>query len=234
MSAKEIQKTLRDLADEGNAEQTQRFFKTGKGEYGEGDKFLGIKVPVLRKIVKQYKNVKGSVALVMLHSEFHEERLFAIFLLIEQYKVGNLEQKESIFTNYLKNTKFINNWDLVDSSAHYIVGAHLENKKRSILYELAESKLLWDRRIAVIATFWFIRKNDFKDTLKLASQLLNDEEDLMHKAVGWMLREVGKRNLLAEENFLIKNYKSMPRTMLRYAIEKFPEEQRQAYLKGTI
>ncbi len=234
IKAKEIQNSIRTNADPDIAKISQRFFKTGKGEYAAGDLFLGIKVPVLRRIAKQYKNIPEAVAFDILHSEFHEERLFAIFLLVDQYKRGNLKQKESIFKNYLKNTKYINNWDLVDSSAHYIVGAHLENKKRTILYKLAESKLLWERRIAVIATFCFIRKNDFKDTLKLASQLMNDEEDLIHKAVGWMLREVGKRDLLAEDTFLIKNYKNMPRTMLRYAIEKFPEEQRQAYLKGII
>lgn len=234
MNAKEIQKTLRDLSDSGIAKHSQRFFKTGKGEYGHGDIFLGIRVPVLRQQVKKFKSVPLLEVCTLLKSEYHEERLLALLLLVQKFTNGDENQKSEIYTLYLKHTKYINNWDLVDSSAHLIVGAYLDDKDRQPLYGLVKSNSLWERRIAIIASMYFIRKNDFKDTLKISGELLEDNEDLIHKAVGWMLREVGKRDKSSEENFLRAHYKTMPRTMLRYAIEKFPEEERQHYLKGLI
>ena len=164
----------------------------------------------------------------------HEERLVALFILIHKFQAGDDKQKEKIFKLYLKNTKYINNWDLIDLSANKIAGEYLINKPKKILYKLAKSKSLWERRIAIMSTFQFIKNNQFEETLKISNLLLKDEHDLIHKAVGWMLREVGKRSLAIEESFLRKLYKRMPRTMLRYAIERFPEKKRQAYLKGKI
>ena len=231
---KEIQKTLSDLGDPNIAEHSQRFFKTGPGEYGEGDIFRGIRVPVQRKVAQQFKHVDLSTAIELLHSKFHEDRLVALFILVEKYKKKDPQQRQEIYDLYLNNTAYINNWDLVDSSAHKIVGPHLENRDRTILYKLAKSEMLWERRIAMMATCYFISKNDFEDTLSLAKILLHDKEDLIHKVVGWMLRELGKRNYNLEDGFLQQHYQTMPRTMLRYAIEKFPEERRQAYLKGKV
>lgn len=234
ITAKHIQSELQKLANKKYAEHALRFFKTGKGEYGEGDKFLGIRVPVLRKLVKTYRGISLDKILILLKSKFHEERMVALFFLVDMFKRGEGENKKTICRIYLDNTKYINNWDLVDTTAWHIVGAFLYDKDRKPLYTLARSNNLWERRIAILSTFYFIREDEFKDTLKLAEILLHDNEDLMHKAVGWMLREVGKRNLKKEEAFLEKHYASMPRTMLRYAIEKFPEKRRQMYLKGKI
>lgn len=230
----EIQNTLRELGNPEIAEHSQRFFKTGPGEYGEGDLFRGIRVPVLRQNAKKYKHIDIDVAKALLHSDYHEDRLLALIILVLKYKKGDEAMKQAIYDLYLGNTKWINNWDLVDSSAHKIVGPHLENRDRAILYQLAKSDLLWERRIAMMSTYHFIHKDDFEDALKLAEILLHDEEDLIHKVVGWMLRELGKRNFDLEDGFLQKHYRSMPRTMLRYAIEKFPEERRQMYLKGMV
>ena len=225
---------LKKLANPEIAAHSQRYFKTGKGQYGEGDVFLGIRVPIIRKTVKLFKDTPLSEIKKLLKSEYHEVRLFSLLLLVYQFSKADNEQKEKIYKIYLKNTKYINNWDLVDSSASYIVGSYLMDKDRSILYDLAISKNIWSRRISIIATAYFINNHDFSDTLKIAKILLNDSEDLIHKAVGWMLREIGNRDKKTEEKFLNKYYKKMPRTMLRYAIEKFSKEQRRAYLKGDV
>ena len=234
MDARTIQSKLKGLANKNNAEVAQRFFKTGPGEYGEGDIFLGIRVPVLRRLAKEYQTIKVKEAEHLLKSPIHEERLLALFILIRIYSKAEEVIKKAIYELYLKNSKFINNWDLVDSSAEYIVGDFLLDKEKNPLYQLARSKNLWDRRISIMSTFCFIKRRQYSETLKVAKKLLNDKENLIHKAVGWMLREVGKRNLHLEEEFLKEHYKEMPRTMLRYAIEKFPETKRQGYLKGKI
>ena len=223
-----LEKELKIKANLEKAKILQRFFKTGPGEYGEGDVFLGIVVPEIRKLVKKYSNLKIKEIIKLLHSKIHEERLTALLIMVNKFQVE--EDKEKIYNLYLKNTKYINNWDLVDLSADKIIGDYLLNKPKSILYKLAKSKRIWERRISIIATFNFIKNNKFKETLKIAKILLNDEHDLIHKAVGWMLREVGKRDLKTEEKFLKKYYKKMPRTMLHYAIEKFPEKKRKQYL----
>jgi 3-methyladenine DNA glycosylase AlkD len=225
---------LLQLANEKIAEHSQRFFKTGKGEYGEGDIFLGIRVPLLRKLVKKYRGISITEVRKLLHSKFHEERLLAVLMLVQLFKSGDESVQKQVYDLYLENTEYINNWDIVDISASNIVGAHLYEKDKAPLYDLVQSKNLWERRISIISTFYFIRQNEFDDTLKLAKILLNDKEDLIHKAVGWMLREVGKREIEFEEEFLQEHYKIMPRTMLRYAIEKFPETSRKMYLRGEV
>jgi len=234
MSLIEIKKEIKKNANPQKAELLQRFFKTGPGQYGEGDIFLGIMVPVQRSIAKKYKELSLKNIKELLNSDKHEERLIALLILVEQYKKGDEQKKEDIFTFYHLNRKRINNWDLVDLTAHIISGSYLIDKDKIILYKLAESKNIWDRRIAVISTFHFIKNNVFNDALGIAEILLNDKHDLIQKAVGWMLREIGNRDMNTEEGFLEKHYKKMPRTMLRYAIEKFPEKKRLAYLKGNI
>ena len=233
-SLEDIQKKLKNLGNKEKAKIHQRFFKTGPGEYGEGDVFIGVTVPELRKLAKEYKAISPNEIKQLLQSPIHEERLLSLFLLINRYSKGDEPEKKRIYELYLKNTKFINNWDLVDCSAGHIVGAFLFERSKKPLYNLADSDNLWKRRISIISTFYFIRHKQFTDTLKIAKILLLDKEDLIHKAVGWMLREIGKRNISVEENFLKKHYKKMPRTMLRYAIEKFPEPKRLRYLKGKI
>ncbi len=229
-----LKKLLFDLKKLKNAEKAKnyaRFFKTEKGEYGYGDKFLGITVPDQRKIVKKYyQDISLKDVRLLLQSPFHEERLVALLALVEKYKKANDEKKKEIFKLYFSNLHRVNNWDLVDVTCRDIVGAYLYDKNRKLLYRLAASKNLWKRRVAVISTFYFIAKNDFQDSLKIAKLLLKDKHDLIHKAVGWMLREVGKRSLLAEKKFLDKHAAVMPRTMLRYAIEKFAEKERKSYL----
>lgn len=234
MANNEITDFLKSLGNKKVAKHSMRFFKTAEGEYGFGDKFLGIRVPVIRQAVKKYKTVPLSTAEKLLKSEYHEIRLFALLFLVVRFSNSHPEEQEEIYRLYLSNTKYVNNWDLVDLSAHYIVGAYLENKDKAVLYDLSGSNLLWERRIAIMATFYFIRKKKFTDTLRISKQLLGDREDLIHKAVGWMLREVGKRDLSKEVAFLSSNYKKMPRTMLRYAIEKFSKKERQKYLLGTV
>ncbi|MCP4680906.1 MAG: DNA alkylation repair protein [Desulfobacterales bacterium] len=230
---KQIMKKLRELSDKDIAAHSQRFFKTGKGEYGEGDRFLGIRVPPIRKCVKEYRSISLEDTLKLLKSPFHEARLLALLMLVAKYSSTNKSTEQgAIYRSYLSHTKYINNWDLVDCSAQHIVGAHLFSRDRKTIYRLIRSKNLWERRIGVMATFHFIRKEAFSDTLIIAESLLDDQEDLIHKAVGWMLREVGNRNRDVEEKFLTKHYKEMPRTMLRYAIEKLPEIERLAYLHG--
>ncbi|WP_083234244.1 DNA alkylation repair protein [Candidatus Marithrix sp. Canyon 246] len=225
---------LHSLSNPEIAKHSQHFFKTAKGEYGYGDKFLGIRVPMIRQTVKKYKNTSLEVTQKLLQSNYHEIRLFALLVLVEQFSKANADQQNQIYKIYLANTQYINNWDLVDTTAPHIVGKYLDNKDKSILHELSKSSCLWKRRIAIMSTFTFIRNHDFEETLQISELLLNDQEDLIHKAVGWMLREIGKRNLLKETEFLKLYYKTMPRTMLRYAIEKFNKEERQKYLKGLI
>ena len=208
----------------------QGFFKTGPGEYAEGDIFIGINVPIVRILAKKYQCLPFNETLRLLKSRIHEERLLALFILILKYRKAVSREKEKIYKIYLRNSKYINNWDLVDVTAKHIVGDYLYNKRRCKLYQLARSDSLWERRIAVLATFHFIERGDYKDTLKIAKILLLDKHDLIHKAVGWMLREVGKRDIRIEDRFLDKNYNRMPRTMLRYAIERFPENKRLRYL----
>ena len=227
-----IKKDLQKLANPKQAEILQRFFKTGKGEYGEGDIFLGIKVPEQREVAKKYDLTLEEIQ-DLLSDKVHEYRLTALFILVNKYKKSDKKNKKEIFDFYLKNTKSINNWDLVDLSAPNIVGDYLLDKDKSILYKLAKSDNLWEKRIAVLATFAFIKDNQFEDAFKISEILLKDNHDLIHKAVGWMLREIGKRNLEAEERFLNNHYKKMPRTMLRYAIERFPESKRKYYLKKS-
>ena len=230
--ATKITKQLKALGNKTAAAHAQRFFKTGPGQYGEGDIFLGIRVPTLRKLAKEHRDISLDAAVELLQSPFHEVRLLALLILVLQYERGGNEK--AIYRAYLANTHRINNWDLVDVTAEHLVGAYLFERNRQPLYKLARSKSLWERRIAIIATFYFIRRNQFEDTLAIADLLLNDKEDLMHKAVGWMLREIGKRNLKTEEDFLLPRYKHMPRTMLRYAIERFPEKKRISYLKSKM
>ena len=229
-----IKYEIRKLANKKTAKHSQRFFKTGKGQYGEGDIYLGIRVPVLRKIAKKFRRISLAEVSKLLESKFHEERLLSILMLVNLFKSGDEDDQELIYELYLDKTKFINNWDIVDISAGNIVGAFLFEKDKAPLYRLVFSENLWERRIAIVATFYFIRNDEFDDTLKIAEILFTDKEDLIHKAVGWMLREVGKRVIEIEEEFLEEHYLKMPRTMLRYAIERFPETRRKMYLKGQI
>jgi 3-methyladenine DNA glycosylase AlkD len=225
---------LNAIANPDYAQKAKSYFKTLPGQYAAGDKFIGVRNPELRKLSKKYSNLQPIEVESLIHSLIHEKRLLGLLILIEQYKKADLDRKEKFYTTYVNNFKHINNWDLVDLSAPNIVGDFLFDKKRDILTAWAISEHLWTRRIAIISTYYFIRNQQFEDTIKLAKILLNDKEDLIHKAVGWMLREVGKRNSSCMEKFLVLNYRSMPRTMLRYAIEKLPESKRQQYLKGII
>lgn len=227
---KEIRKRLKEEANEKDALFLQRFFKTGAGQYGEGDVFLGIRVPVLRKLAKEYKTLPPAELLPVLRSIYHEERLFALIVLVNAFTKGDETLRRQIYDLYLANSRYINNWDLVDISAPNIVGAFLMDKNKAHLYDWAQSNNLWERRMAMLATFYFVRQNQFTDTMRIAELLVRDTEDLIHKASGWMLREVGKRDMHCAELFLQKHCKIMPRTMLRYAIEKFPEAKRQMYL----
>jgi len=230
----QIKKDIKKKANPKQAKILQRFFKTGKGQYGEGDIFLGLKVPEQREIVKKYPNLSLPKIQQLLKSKIHEQRLIALLLLVQKYKKSNEEDKARIFNLYLKNTKYINNWDLVDLSAPNIVGDFLLDKKRKILYDLAESKSLWEKRISVLATFAFIKERELQDSLRISRILLKDKHDLIHKAIGWMLREVGKKDLKLLEDFLKKYYAQLPRTTLRYAIERFEEKKRLKFLKGEF
>jgi len=226
-----IKEDLRKLANPSKAKILQRFFKTGKGEYGEGDVFLGVMVPEQRKVAKKYKDLSLGDIQKLLSSKVHEHRLTSLFILIDKYKKAEEAEKKKIFDFYLKNTKNVNNWDLIDLSAPKIVGHYLLDKERDILYKLAKSPSLWERRIAILSTAEFIKNNEHKDTLAISKMLLNDVHDLIHKGVGWMLREVGKWvDQEIEEEFLKKHHKKMPRTMLRYAIEKFDEKKKRFYM----
>lgn len=227
-------RALHAEADPGKADVLQRFFKTGPGDYGEGDVFLGVQVPQVRRIAKGLCDMPYADICRLLHSDVHEERLLALLIFVQIYQSGDEVTKKQVYDLYLENTEYINNWDLVDLSAHHVPGDYLLHRNREPLRHLARSSDIWERRIAIVSTFRFIRENDFTETLRIADTLLEDKEDLIRKAVGWMLREVGNRDLAVEENFLKPRYDRMPRTMLRYAIERFPEAKRQRYLKGTI
>ena len=226
---------IRALANKEIAKHSLRFFKTAKGEYGHGDIFLGVRTPQIRLIAKKHIGISTTEMKTLIKSKYHEERLLGLIILVNKYsKAKDEKSKNQLYKIYVSSFKYVNNWDLVDVTCPHIIGKHLMDKDRSILYSWAKSDNLWTKRIAIVSTHWFIRKNDLQDTFKIAEMLLNDEHDLIHKAVGWMLREAGKRDLEKEEIFLKKHYKNMPRTMLRYSIEKFPEPKRQKYLKGKI
>lgn len=235
MILSQIKKDLKSKATKKRAKALAWFFKTGKGEYGEGDIFIGVTLPELSRVVKKYTD-KASLKDIdqFLKDRVHEYRMTALAMLCHKYRKSDIKTRKHIVGFYLKHTKNINNWDLVDCSAGHILGDYLLDKNKTIIYKLAKSKNLWEKRIAIIATSAFIGKSQFTDTLKIAQILIGDSHDLIHKAVGWMLREVGKKSLKTEEQFLKKYYRKMPRTMLRYAIERFPEKQRQKYLKGLI
>jgi len=229
-----LKKELQKNSSKEKAEIYSKFFKTQKGEYGEGDIFIGLTVPKQRKIAKKYSNLSLSKIQQLLKSKIHEYRLTALLIICEKYKKAKEEEKANIFNFYLKNTKKINNWDLVDISAPNIVGNFLLDKKKSVLYNLANSSNLWEKRIAIVSTLYFIQKKEFEDALAISEILLKDKHSLIHKAVGWMLREIGKRNEPILEDFLKFHYKTIPRTTLRYAIERFEESKRKEYLGGTF
>ena len=228
---KSLKSDLQSLADPEKAKILSRFFKTGRGQYGEGDVFLGIVVPKQRAVAKKYLELSLSDIHRLLSSKIHEHRLVALLILVNKYKEADGKAKGEIAQFYLEHTKQVNNWDLVDLSAPNIPGDYLLDKDRSVLYRLARSGNLWERRISVLSTLAFIRENDFADTLRVSEILLRDDHDLIHKAVGWMLREIGKRDLKTEEQFLKRHYRRMPRTMLRYAIERFDKKRRKSFLK---
>ena len=226
----QIKKDLSQLSDPERAKNLSWFFKTGKGQYGEGDVFLGITVPEQRKVAKKYTDLSLNDLQELLNSEIHEHRFTALVILISKYRKAEESSKKEIFDFYLRNTKNINNWDLVDLSAPRIIGDYLLNKDRTTLFKLARSNILWERRISILSTFTFIDNCDFEDALSISELLLHDEHDLIHKAVGWALREIGKRDQNVEEKFLTKHCPNAPRTMLRYAVEKFDEKKRKKYL----
>ena len=235
MSLQLLRQDLKKLSNPKKAKLLSRFFKSGKGENGEGDIFLGVTVPESRKIAIKYKSLSLEEVEDLLKSKIHEERLIALLLLVHNYQ-KHPEKRQEIYNFYLKSAKnnCINNWDLVDLSCHQIVGEYLLDKDRAVLYKLASSSNLWEKRISIISTAAFIRKNQFQDTIRISKLLIKDKYDLIHKAVGWMLREVGKRDISLLRRFLNSHYKEMPRTMLRYSIEKLPEKQRKAYLKASF
>ena len=230
MTAKDAKKKLKSLASPEVAKSSARFFKTGPGEYGEGDIFIGIKVPTLRSMSREFKALPLEDIETLLSSPIHEERHLALMILVLQVAKCDDSHRTAVYDFYLGNTRFINNWDLVDCSAPQVVGGFLLNKPRKRLFDLTKSKCLWERRIAIISTQHFIRHDDFADTLAISQKLLTDKEDLIHKASGWMLREVGKKDQELLVAFLDQHASDMPRTMLRYAIERFPPELRQGYL----
>ena len=227
MSYNNIKANLAELRSEERRLTNISFFKTGKGQYSEHDQFLGVRVPQLRMLAKQFKDLSLAELELLITSPFNEERLLALLILENQYKLG---QEEQIYNFYMKNSAQVNNWNLVDQSAHNIAGKHLFTRNKDILFTLAKSPLMWERRIAIVATWHFIRNNHFAETIKLAKILLNDKHDLIHKAVGWMLREMGKKDKNILLIFLNEHSKQMPRTMLRYAIEKFSSEERKFYM----
>ena len=233
MTAAFVLSELQSIGSLEKAVHLSRFFKTGPGQYGEGDRFLGVMVPYSRAIAKANKAMPLEEVQLLLESSWHEARLCALLILVYRFKERKIteEEREQIYDFYIKNARRCNNWDLVDLSCRDIVGEYLVDKDRSILYRLADSENLWEQRIAIVATWAFIRRSDFNDTLALAERLMAHKHDLMHKAVGWMLREVGKKDRETLTNFLEKNATQLPRTTLRYAIEHYPEPQRQYFLK---
>ncbi|MFZ5451242.1 MAG: DNA alkylation repair protein [Thermodesulfobacteriota bacterium] len=229
-----LQKELESLGDASRVEILQRFFKTEPGEYAAGDRFRGLRVPVLRGLAKKYQGLSLTEAEGLLKSPWHEDRLLALFILIRHYYGGGQAFKEEIHRLYLQNTRWVNNWDLVDASAPHLLGHYLADRDRDILTRLAASRNLWERRMAIIATLHFVKQKEYDETMRIAGLLLGDPEDLIHKAVGWMLREVQKGDNAVAEAFLQAHYRQMPRIMLRYAIERLPAARRQAYLKGEV
>jgi 3-methyladenine DNA glycosylase AlkD len=229
-----LENEIYSLADQEKAVFASRFFKSGPGEYGEGDRFLGIRVPVLRRLANKYRSIELSDCCALLVSPYHEIRLVALFILVQAYQRGNEATRQEIYQLYLSHLSYVNNWDLVDCSAEHIIGQYLWNRDKSVLYSLAQSESVWERRIAIMSTFCYIKAGIFDDTLRIADILLKDHHDLIQKAVGWMLREIGKRDRATAEEFLRPRYKYMPRTMLRYAIERYPEDLRQKYLRGEL
>jgi len=227
----EIRNDLKKYIKKDKVELLARYFKTGKGQYGEGDIFIGIMVPDTRRVAKKYCDADFETIYELIYSKIHEERLCALLILVEKFRKADQKGRREVFNFYIKNSKQVNNWDLVDLSAPRIVGEYLYSKDSKIVYKFSKSKNLWQRRIAMLATFNFIGKARFADALKIGRILLKDKEDLINKAVGWMLREVGKRDIKKEEEFLLKNIKDIPRVTLRYAIERLPEAKRQEYLK---
>jgi len=226
----ELRKRLKRFASARDAQFLQRFFKTGPGEYGEGDQFIGVRVPALRRLVREFRGLALADTCELLHSPIHEERLLALLILVDAYDRGNESERAAMFRLYLDNTACINNWDLVDGSAPGIVGRHLATRPRKILFELAGSPDVWERRIALLGAFHFIRRNEFAEILRLAEMLLLDRHDLIHKAAGWMLREAGKRDVTVLRGFLKLHAARRPRTMLRYSIEKLPVTERRRWL----
>ncbi len=233
MNSNQVKRELRSYSDKQKAEFYPRFFKTQKGEYGYGDHFIGVTVPHCRLVANKYRNLELSETHKLLNSPIHEERMVALFILIFQFEDADQSTRKNIFNYYVRNKSQINNWDLVDLSSYKIVGSYLLDKPRDLLYKLSKSKNLWDKRISIVSTYAFIRQNDFETTLDLSKHLLTDNNDLIHKAVGWMLREVGKRDKPKLNKFLNRYSHKMPRTMLRYAIEKFPQDERMRYLNST-
>lgn len=234
MTAAEAEVRLKALADSETAAGMRRFFKTGPGQYGEGDRFLGIKATPLRQLAREFRSLPLGECRTLLQSAYHEARMLALLVLVRAFEKGDEPTREAVYDLYLANTARANNWDLVDASAPAIVGGFLAERDRGPLTRLVGSPNLWERRIAIVATLFFIRRSDFADTLRLAGLLLGDREDLIHKAAGWMLREVGKRDEATLEGFLAECSQQMPRTMLRYAIERLPEARRRQYLKGEV
>ena len=232
MSIEKLRAELLAAGNEKKAHELLRFFKTGKGDYGEGDRFIGVSVPTNRRITLQYLHLPTAQFAWLLHSEIHELRLSALIGMVEQYKsrYTSEQQRQEIVDTYIANTRYINNWDLVDLSVYHIIGAHLHHRDRSLLYRWADSTLLWEQRMAIVATMWFIRHGEYDDTIQLAEKLCHHPHDLMQKAVGWLLREVGKRDMKRLTDFLDKHHTTLPRTLLRYAIEKFPTELRKHYM----
>ena len=229
-TAQAVSRHLQTLSSATRARASARFFRTGPGQYGHGDVFIGVNVPDQRKVARHFADLPLPEIDKLLQSKTHEHRLTGLFILVAQYKAADPKSQKALAKFYLARKHRINNWDLVDSSASYVLGHHLLSTSRTELYRLARSKNLWDKRIAIIATAAFIREGEYRDTLNIAAILLHDAHDLIHKAVGWMLREAGNKSLATEERFLRKYAATMPRTMLRYAIEKFPERKRKAYL----
>lgn len=231
VTAKDVHKELEKYYNTEKRDFYPSFFKTGAGQYGEGDKFLGVVVPDARKVVRKFKNLSFEELNKLLENEYHECRFCALLILVERFKKANESERTLLYEYYLSKTKYINNWDLVDLSCKDIVGEYLVDKDRSKLYELVRSNLLWDQRISVVSTFAFIKRGDLEDIFRLSEMLLDHKHDLMHKATGWMLREAGKKDELSLKLFLDKFHKQMPRTMLRYAIEKLSAEDRAHYMK---
>ena len=233
MSSQKLKSELLAAGSEKKANVLMRFFKTRKGEYGEGDRFIGVTVPVIRAITRRYLQLTTSQLVELLKCDIHEVRLSALICMVEQYKSLNTtdSHKQEIVDTYIANTAYINNWDLVDLSVYHIIGAHLFNRNRMLLYHWADSTLLWEQRMAIVATIYFVRKGEYDDTIALAEKLCHHPHDLMQKAVGWLLREVGKRDMKRLIDFLDKHYTTLPRTLLRYAIEKFPTDLRLHYMR---